>query len=180
MWKIQCFIWIRILKFGPIWMRMQTLSQTYIINFEEVTNIFPQIVFWKKKTISKNYMIIMSNKDGSKLWWWIFCLSVKPFTPIFNCVDPDPKRWKNIYISYLEVLHAGPPGAVEVVHLVLLAELLQGPPIGVGHPEPLRVPGPDVDVDRGKVVVLLMARRSRSGNLGGTRGNWVLTHGRYR
>jgi hypothetical protein len=54
---------------------------------------------------------------------------------------------------------------VEVVHLVLLAELLEGAPVGVRHPEPLRVPGPDIDVNGRKVVVLLVAGGSRPGHL---------------
>ena len=49
--------------------------------------------------------------------------------------------------------------------LVELTLLLQRPPVLVGHAEPLAVPGPDVDVDRREVVVLLMTRRPRSGNL---------------
>ena len=68
-------------------------------------------------------------------------------------------------LPLLQVRHLGPPGPVEVVHTVLLAELLEGAPVLVGHTEPLAVPGPDVDVDRREVVVLLMTRRPRSGNL---------------
>ena len=54
---------------------------------------------------------------------------------------------------------------MEVVHTVLLAELLEGAPVLVGHTEPLAVPGPDVDVDGREVVVLLMAGSPGSGNL---------------
>ena len=52
-----------------------------------------------------------------------------------------------------------------VPHLVDLALLLHGAPVLVRDPEPLRVPGADVDVHRAKVVVLLVTRRSGSGNL---------------
>ena len=46
---------------------------------------------------------------------------------------------------------------MQVVDVVLDAELLQRAPVFVGHAEPLRVAGADVDVDGGKVVVLLVA-----------------------
>ena len=52
-----------------------------------------------------------------------------------------------------------------VPHLVDLALLLHGAPVLVGDPEPLRVPGPDVDVHGAEVVVLLVTRRPGSGNL---------------
>ena len=60
-------------------------------------------------------------------------------------------------LPLLQVGHLRPPRAVQVVHTVLLAELLQGAPVLVGHSEPLAVPGADVDVDSCKVVVLLVA-----------------------
>ena len=62
----------------------------------------------------------------------------------------------NIFCAKIEIFCAD---------LVELALLLQRPPVLVGHAEPLAVPGPDVDVDRREVVVLLMTRRPRSGNL---------------
>ena len=46
---------------------------------------------------------------------------------------------------------------MQVINLVLLTQLLQGTPILVGDTEPLGVAGPDVHVDGGKVVVLLVA-----------------------
>ena len=64
-----------------------------------------------------------------------------------------------------EVLHLGPPGPVQVVHVVLLAELLQGPPILVRYAEPLGVAGPDVQVDGSEVVVLLVPGRPGLGHL---------------
>ena len=68
---------------------------------------------------------------------------------IFQCCS-------NIFCAKTEIFFAD---------LVELALLLQRPPVLVGHAEPLAVPGPDVDVDRREVVVLLMTRRPRSGNL---------------
>ena len=75
----------------------------------------------------------------------------------------------NLYsIIYLQVLNFGPPAAMQVVYVLLLAHLLERTPVGVWHSEPLRVPRPDVDVDGGKVVILLVAGGSRS---------WYLNHG---
>ena len=54
---------------------------------------------------------------------------------------------------------------MQVVDVVLDAELLQRAPVFVGHAEPLRVAGADVDVDGGKVVVLLVAGGSWPGHL---------------
>ena len=51
---------------------------------------------------------------------------------------------------------------MQIINLVLLTQLLQGAPILVGDTEPLGVAGPDVHVDGGKVVVLLVARRAGS------------------
>ena len=64
-----------------------------------------------------------------------------------------------------QVGHLGPPAAVQVVHLVELALLLERPPVLVRDTEPLAVPGADVDVDSREVVVLLVSGCSGSGNL---------------
>ena len=74
---------------------------------------------------------------------------LKYFCCVFQCCP-------NIFCAKIEIFCAD---------LVELALLLQRPPVLVGHAEPLTVPGPDVDVDRREVVVLLMTRRPRSGNL---------------
>lgn len=67
-------------------------------------------------------------------------------------------------VCFVEVFQHRPPRAVQVVEVVLLAEGLDAAPVGVGHGEPLAVAGPDVDVDRAEVVVLLVAGRPRAGH----------------
>ena len=57
------------------------------------------------------------------------------------------------------------PHIIRCPHLVELALLLHGAPVLVGDPEPLGVPGPDVDVHGAEVVVLLVTRRPSSRNL---------------
>ena len=54
---------------------------------------------------------------------------------------------------------------MQIINLVLLTQLLQGTPILVGDTEPLGVAGPDVHVDGGKVVVLLVAGGARPRHL---------------
>ena len=54
---------------------------------------------------------------------------------------------------------------MEVVDVLLLAHLLERAPVLVRYPEPLGVPGPDVHVDGGEVVVLLVPRGPRPRNL---------------
>ena len=85
-------------------------------------------------------------------------------------VDPDhlPRPLHEAVAGDVElhqVGHLGPPAAVQVVHLVELALLLERAPVLVRNTKPFAVSGPDVDVDSGKVVVLLMSGSSSSGNL---------------
>lgn len=68
-------------------------------------------------------------------------------------------------VGVVEVLQHGPPRAVQVVDLVLLAEGADGAPVGVRNGEPLAVAGADVDVYRAEVVVLLVSWSPTAGNL---------------
>jgi len=54
---------------------------------------------------------------------------------------------------------------VQIIHLIFCAHVLQLAPVVVGHTEPLRVAGADVDVHGAEVVVLLMAGGPRTGHL---------------
>lgn len=99
------------------------------------------------------------------LKWWGFrnvryLPSVNPdeiARPLSESVDGN--------VCGVEILQARPPAAVQVIDVVLFAELLNASPVRVGRGKPLAVTGTDVDVDRAEVVVLLMARSSTVGDL---------------
>lgn len=76
-------------------------------------------------------------------------------------IDPDqiPRSLQkpiNRNVGLVQVVQHRPPGAVQVVDLVLLAQRADGAPVRVGHREPLAIARADVDVNRAEVVVLLV------------------------
>ncbi|CAN7996541.1 unnamed protein product, partial [Ixodes pacificus] len=57
------------------------------------------------------------------------------------------------------------PPTVEVVDVVPLAQAVHHSPVLLGRGKPLAVSGPNVDVHRAEVVVLLVARGAAAGHL---------------
>lgn len=86
------------------------------------------------------------------------------------CINPDQVAGplnEPIHgnVRLVQVLHDGPPGTVQVVDVVLLAQLLNATPIRVGSSEPFAVSRTDINVYRTEVVVFLVARRPTARHL---------------
>ena len=66
--------------------------------------------------------------------------------------------------SLSQFRHRRPPRAVKIIHVVLGAKVLQGPPVVIRYSEPFWVSRSDVNVDCTKIVVFLVTRRSGTRN----------------
>lgn len=64
------------------------------------------------------------------------------------------------YIGIVQVFQHRPPRTVQIVNVVLFAQLLHATPVRVRHGKPFTIAGADVYVNGTEIVVLLMAGRS--------------------